>query len=1677
MKADSPSPLAVSSAVADRTLPLLWTAAARNGRSYRQELHRLVTRRLPLLPALLGVSVGLSASGFAFTITESSTAPTLNLLTSQLDDASGSQDGARNFTDNGGPPGQTFSLSTPGSFQMTAFTLQGRGDAGGGALATNWSIQLGTVDPLTGAITPLGTETSLVSLAGNAGFVTFTLDTPLTITSGVQYAFSVYSSVGWYGFAHSGSDVYTDGFAFNHNTSTNNPGGNTGGGRRTFNGFAAPDPGGYDYIFAVQGFALGAAKIWSGEVGGAPNGNWNTTAATFSGASYNNGDSPTFGDFAANGTTPVATRNITIQAGGVSPTSVTVSNSNGDYVFDGAILNAPLTKTGTSNLTLTGAGDNTGLRVNANEGTLFLSKASSATVHAVQSLTVAAGATVTMGGSGGDQIADTGSVNLNGILDLNGKSEGFDTLNGATGIVTNDGGGAVVLTLGTGGGSGSYAGIIVDNSNSTAGTVALVKRGAGSSVLNGANTYSGGTTIQGGTLSLGADYGQSDAASLGSGPVVVTGNGQLRFGGVGGALHEYTFSNPITLNDGTLFANDGLHHVIGPLTIGSGGGVLGAQWGGKDLSIEGGLSGSGALRIIQQAASGGAVLLATDNRGTYSGPITIQNPGILRTVVTGALGTGAVTVEGTLDLLNHNQTISSLAGAGTIAVGNATLTVPTGTFGGKVTGTGTGTLLIAGGTLVLTGDAAINAPTITIQQGSALDVRNLNAGGLTLGAQNLSGTGTVQGALLTGPGSSLSPGIGMINLTGRIGTLNVGTVTIPSSLTISSATTLNYVLGTPGTTSPGNASLIHVHGDLTLPDSGVNLHLIDNANADGLGALGNGLYRLFVYSGTLTGFEPNSTFAGPLGRSYTYTSTAATNGAIDLRISTLGLSWTGQDNGNGEINSTWNDTMATKNWANGTTATNFANGVSVTFQDTNAVTGAAITNANVQIKAGGVMPESVVFDNSSVNYVLTSADAAGIAGFASIVKNGTGTVSLNGANSYTGPTTINAGVVRLGHAAALGNTSGVNLGTLAVLDVNGQSASAGALTGSGTITNNSATAGALTLGNGDGDGVFTGVLKDGTGTLALVKTGAGRQILHAANTYSGGTTINGGILALGADYGQSDEASLGSGPIVVTGGGQLRFGGVGGALHEFTYDNAVTLNDGTIFANDSLQHLTGSLTVGAGGGRLGAQWTTKNLSIEGPIHGSGALTIFQEPANGGRVIFGVDNSATYSGEITIDAGGILQTQATGALGTGAITVNGTLDLNGNSQAIPTLTGAGAIALGTANLTVENGGFFGGMTGTGSLTKIGSSTFVLEGQNAFTGNTTVSEGVLEVTEFGKLYNVEYTAAPAVVVQEGATLRLAGWQFGENGSLGGLDFSPNKLLVDGGTIEYTGLGNDPSNSGRNFAIGAGGATLKASGTGLWTISADARGDYGTVTNDATLILDGAGTGRLEKPIAGSGSVTKNGLGTWTLSGQSSYMGETAIRAGTLVIAGSINGTSGVTVGNGGTLSGSGTIITSNDGSVTVASGGKIAPGDTLGTLSLSLGTGVLDISAAVATQPGALVFELDLPDGSDRIALTSGTLNIGTALLGFHDFVFLAQPDFAPGTYTLFDTDNAITGTLAADRTGFINGLPATLAFADDQQDIILTVIPEPGAAGTLMTSIGLLLGLQRFRCRTRRDRAA
>ena len=223
----------------------------------------------------------------------------------------------------------------------------------------------------------------------------------------------------------------------------------------------------------------------------------------------------------------------------------------------------------------------------------------------------------------------------------------------------------------------------------------------------------------------------------------------------------------------------------------------------------------------------------------------------------------------------------------------------------------------------------------------------------------------------------------------------------------------------------------------------------------------------------------------------------------------------------------------------------------------------------------------------------------------------------------------------------------------------------------------------FTVGSNNLSTEVSGVIADGGGAggsgASLVKTGSGTLILSGSNTYTGGTTVNGGTLQLGD-------------------------GGASGSIIGGVTDNAT-------FAIDRSDTVTFGLISGSGG---------------------------FEQLGTGTTIFNAHDG--YAGGTTVDAG-TLQLGSGASLATGgALTINGgTLELNGKSLSVGDLSGTGGtLTLGGGALTVgtsDSTSFSGAITGTGLVVKTGTGTLTLAGANAYSGGTVVEDGTLQLGNGG------------------------------------------------------------------------------------------------------------------------------------------------------------------------------------------------------------------------------------------------------------------------------------------------------------------------------------------------------
>ena len=154
---------------------------------------------------------------------------------------------------------------------------------------------------------------------------------------------------------------------------------------------------------------------------------------------------------------------------------------------------------------------------------------------------------------------------------------------------------------------------------------------------------------------------------------------------------------------------------------------------------------------------------------------------------------------------------------------------------------------------------------------------------------------------------------------------------------------------------------------------------------------------------------------------------------------------------------------------------------------------------------------AINLDNGSltVDQATTSFFAGSIGGAGGLTKAGAGFLSLTGANTYTGDTTVNAGTLQLGPGGSLASTTAliVNGGGFEILNGSGQTVGSLAGTGGGVLLGD----GSLTVDQAATTS-FAGVINGGGG---LTKTGAGLLSLTGFNSYSGGTTVDAGTLRLG----------------------------------------------------------------------------------------------------------------------------------------------------------------------------------------------------------------------------------------------------------------------------------------------------------------------------------------------------------------------------------------------------------------------------------------------------------------------------------------------------------------------------------------------------------------------------------
>ncbi len=396
---------------------------------------------------------------------------------------------------------------------------------------------------------------------------------------------------------------------------------------------------------------------------------------------------------------------------------------------------------------------------------------------------------------------------------------------------------------------------------------------------------------------------------------------------------------------------------------------------------------------------------------------------------------------------------------------------------------------------------------------------------------------------------------------------------------------------------------------------------------------------------------------------------------------------------------TWD--VGSLSWTtNGTTLSAWVSGDSAIFSEgtqgaTDAITlatnfiisgltfgGGSVDSANWTIAGAGQFDlgssaEFKVFGSS------TATLSNSIGGNFGVNKTGSGILVLDAVNTYAGGTTISDGQLRLRHAQGAGTGPITINGGVLGLDQ------------SLTIGNKVILQSARSIVDMDLASPYSSTLSgviSGAGTF--VKTGRGTLVLTATNSYTGGTSIEGGVLKL------SSDGAAGSGVITLNGG-------------SLQVSSTINVRNNIILAAPT-NEISMNETFPKG--------YPMTAVLSGIISGSGQ---FQKVGAGNFNIYGAN---TYTGGTIINAGWLTLAHDTGA-GTGAITVNG-----GALYLRDGLKVANAIVLAApqSRLGAELGStatLSGVISGTGALHKEGDATLILTGANTFTGGLSVKAGNL------------------------------------------------------------------------------------------------------------------------------------------------------------------------------------------------------------------------------------------------------------------------------------------------------------------------------------------------------------
>jgi autotransporter-associated beta strand protein len=1058
---------------------------------------------------------------------------------------------------------------------------------------------------------------------------------------------------------------------------------------------------------------------------------------------------------------------------------------------------------------------------------------------------------------------------------------------------------------------------------------------------------------------------------------------------------------------------------------------------------------------------------------------------------------GALTANG-LTFLSNGYTID---GASILTLGGAApaISIPTAGVSATISaplGGSAGLTKTGAGTLVLTGANSFTG--------------NLAIDGGTVSVNDVADSGV---ACPLGAGTSLS--------------LNGGTLSFNSAATDS--TNRSIVLGANG----GTFNSTNASQNLTL--AGVI------SGSGGLTKTGTGALRLtntntFTGNVTMTAAYievpsvTNSGVAGPLGAGSSISisgggliipgfNTNTTNRSISIGLfgATFGpgngtLTLAGVISGNGTLSTTSNGVVIL------TAANTHTGNIFISSGIVRVANGQAIGDASEVFLGGFANPPKILDLNNSNETIgsLRGGDSTGgnvtlgsgtltiggdnsskvydgaISGTGSVVKIGTGTQTLNGASTFTGPITINGGVISVADLTDSGVTGPLGAGASVVFG-------GGTLEFAGLVNDSTnrpivlnAGGGTISVQNVGATVTISGAI---SGSGSLTKAGPAGLSLTAVNTFSGPFVVNGGTVSVNGLAGSGSPSAIGTGSSIVLNNGALLYSGTG----TFSTNRSVTL--------------TGGGTLGPGNG---------SIQYSGAISGNGTLGI---TGPGLLILSGVN---TYAGNTSIVNTIVRLANGNAIPNTSEVfisgNINAVLDLNNSSETIGALSGGndtgGNVTLGTGTLTTGGNDlsttYDGVISGSGGFVKIGAGTQTLSRVNTFSGSFSIQNGAVStpsVTNSG--LNSPLGSGNSILM-------------GATGTTGSLNFTSASDSATDRAIQLNGNGGSVSVVQAASTLffngpitGAGGLTK--SGPGTLSVSGTPAYTGATTISQGKLILNGgldtAGGGiavatgatlqtrnTVNRSIIGTGAIIASGglsIGSSTSTTGFAFDGTLDVgtnqvvlndantaqlgTATTLGSGGRLNSVNGITVASGRTVTASPTVSATisgtlvNNGLIT----GPISAGQTL-TLSNNVsGTGnyggnILFSANFSPGNNGPAAIALDSFNflNTTTLALEIGGLTPGTQ----YDRLNFTGTGVLDGKLTItltggFQPLQGHSFTIISDGTlsgGFddmtLPGLAPGLAwfYSQTPTSAVLLVVPEPGTVALLPAALCLLT--LRRRCR-------